>query len=314
MAVDPNPMMMCLFCRTDLQGRGAVSVNMHKRDTLHVECPVCGTYDISGTPLEVLKHLQLTDQQRAAIFFNVRRMTERPEVPFITAEVLEALRQTAVLPRPESILDEAIVWLGKRSPYVGFCMNFTYEQRAVVGAFNRDAFNFVARWFSDSGYFFGKQSNPPLGQNDYLLTISEWALTPAGWERFTELSKEESASKYGFMAMKYNDAQLDQVVKDFFAPEVKKTDFELRRLDHGQGAGLIDDQLRVSIRTARFMVCDLTHGNRGAYWEAGFAEGLGKPVIYTCRKDVFEDGRSTQTTRTSTPDTWSQCHGIQQAH
>jgi hypothetical protein len=29
--------------------------------------------------------------------------------------------------------------------------------------------------------------------------------------------------------------------------------------------------------------------NRGAYWEAGFAEGLGIPVIYTCRRDVFED-------------------------
>lgn len=37
------------------------------------------------------------------------------------------------------------------------------------------------------------------------------------------------------------------------------------------------------------MIADLTHQNRGAYWEAGFAEGLGKPVIYTCRKDVFED-------------------------
>jgi nucleoside 2-deoxyribosyltransferase len=36
------------------------------------------------------------------------------------------------------------------------------------------------------------------------------------------------------------------------------------------------------------MVADLTHGNRGAYWEAGFAEGLGVPVIYTCRKDRWE--------------------------
>jgi nucleoside 2-deoxyribosyltransferase len=43
------------------------------------------------------------------------------------------------------------------------------------------------------------------------------------------------------------------------------------------------------IRTSRFLVCDVTHGNRGAYWEAGFAEGLGKPVIYTCRRDVFDD-------------------------
>jgi nucleoside 2-deoxyribosyltransferase len=51
----------------------------------------------------------------------------------------------------------------------------------------------------------------------------------------------------------------------------------------------ISTQLRVNIRRSRFLVCDLTHGNRGAYWESGFAEGLGKPAIYTCRKDVFED-------------------------
>jgi len=40
------------------------------------------------------------------------------------------------------------------------------------------------------------------------------------------------------------------------------------------------------------LISDLTHRNPGAYWEAGYAEGLGKPVIYTCRKDVFEDKRA----------------------
>jgi nucleoside 2-deoxyribosyltransferase len=25
-----------------------------------------------------------------------------------------------------------------------------------------------------------------------------------------------------------------------------------------------------------------SYGNRGAYWEAGFAHGLGKPVFYLC--------------------------------
>jgi nucleoside 2-deoxyribosyltransferase len=27
----------------------------------------------------------------------------------------------------------------------------------------------------------------------------------------------------------------------------------------------------------------LSDSNAGAYWEAGFAEGLGKPVIYICK-------------------------------
>jgi nucleoside 2-deoxyribosyltransferase len=53
-------------------------------------------------------------------------------------------------------------------------------------------------------------------------------------------------------------------------------------------AGLIDNRLRVEILTSRFLIADLTHGNAGAYWEAGYAEGLGKPVIYTCEERIFE--------------------------
>jgi len=32
----------------------------------------------------------------------------------------------------------------------------------------------------------------------------------------------------------------------------------------------------------------LSDENAGAYWEAGFAEGLGKPVIYVCRAKVAD--------------------------
>jgi nucleoside 2-deoxyribosyltransferase len=34
------------------------------------------------------------------------------------------------------------------------------------------------------------------------------------------------------------------------------------------------------------VAADLSDDNAGAYWEAGFAEGLGKPVIYICREGV----------------------------
>jgi hypothetical protein len=54
-------------------------------------------------------------------------------------------------------------------------------------------------------------------------------------------------------------------------------------------SGLIDDQLRVAQQTSRFVIADLTHANNGAYWEAGFAEGLGRPVIYTCRQTEWDE-------------------------
>ncbi len=38
------------------------------------------------------------------------------------------------------------------------------------------------------------------------------------------------------------------------------------------------------IRNCRFLVADLTSQNNGAYFEAGMAKGMGKTVIFTCKK------------------------------
>jgi hypothetical protein len=77
-------------------------------------------------------------------------------------------------------------------------------------------------------------------------------------------------------------------VTECFRPAVRRTGFELRVLTDQQRAGLIDDQIRAALLSARFVVSDLTHGSRGAYWEAGFGEGRGIPVIYTCEKKAWE--------------------------
>ena len=51
---------------------------------------------------------------------------------------------------------------------------------------------------------------------------------------------------------------------------------------------MIDQKLKVQIRNSRFLIAELTNGNKGAYWEAGFSEGLGRPVIYSCEKTYFD--------------------------
>ncbi|MBF0282852.1 MAG: hypothetical protein HQL51_00130 [Magnetococcales bacterium] len=94
------------------------------------------------------------------------------------------------------------------------------------------------------------------------------------------------------MAMKFGDAELDAMVDRHFRPAVAAAGFALRRLDDDPKAGLIDDRMRVEIKSSRFLIADLTHANNGAYWEAGYAEGLGKDVIYTCKKSLFEKEKS----------------------
>jgi hypothetical protein len=122
-------------------------------------------------------------------------------------------------------------------------------------------------------------------------TSTDFQLTMAGWQRCDQLRRAEVESRRGFMAMKFDD-EMHYVVQICFKPAVAKTGYELRLLTEHQPAGLIDDQLRVAIRTSRFVIADLTHANNGAYWEAGFAEGLGRPVIYTCRREEWEERKT----------------------
>jgi nucleoside 2-deoxyribosyltransferase len=65
---------------------------------------------------------------------------------------------------------------------------------------------------------------------------------------------------------------------------VKQTGYDLRTVT--QKAGHIDAIVEDEIRRCRFLIADLSDANPGAYWEAGFAEVLRKPVVYICREGI----------------------------
>ncbi len=194
------------------------------------------------------------------------------------------------LPDAQEQADDLLLWVGERQPYPG--ANLTTAApflSAWIGAMAAPQDNDAGlRWLLQE-----REIKELLGSSNAAtaggVPMLDLRLTMAGWKRFDELKRRRVDSRVAFMAMKFNDPELDQVVENYFRPAVDCAGFQLQLLTDGQGAGLIDDQLRVAIRRARFAIIDLTHGNRGAYWEAGFAEGLGRPVIYTCRKDAWEE-------------------------
>ncbi len=127
-----------------------------------------------------------------------------------------------------------------------------------------------------------------LYRRQQVADKSTFKLTLAGWERYAALKKSNIESRTAFMAMKFGDLELNRVVDECFRPAVRRAGFELRVVTDQQRAGSIDDQIRAAILASRFVISDLTHGSPGAYWEAGFGEGLGLPVIYTCEKSVWD--------------------------
>jgi hypothetical protein len=77
----------------------------------------------------------------------------------------------------------------------------------------------------------------------HLPTALGLRLTFRGWDRLEELRHATDESRVAFMAMKFGDATLDGVYRNHFKDAVKRTGFELRRLDEKQPAGLIDNHM-----------------------------------------------------------------------
>ncbi len=87
------------------------------------------------------------------------------------------------------------------------------------------------------------------------------------------------------------DSETDDAFEKGIKPGIEDAGYEALRIDKKQDVVKIDDEIMSEIRRSRLVVADFTYGESGVrggvYFEAGFAEGLGIPVIYTCRKDMI---------------------------
>jgi hypothetical protein len=224
--------------------------------------------------------------RRSRLSHVVRRQETEGKVVGVSPSNLPQWGLDDALPSPFEQIDELILWTGDHQPGPNEIADWTYTALAAwLGTrLTDDGQNSNLHWLIEQDEVRTYLTRSAAGGD----TVG-FQLTMDGWLRYHALKDQQSSSRFAFMAMKFGDAELDQVVETTFKLAVARTGFELRTLVQGQGAGLIDDQLRVALRSCRFVLADVTHGNNGAYWEAGFAEGLGKPVIYTCREKEWQE-------------------------
>jgi hypothetical protein len=198
---------------------------------------------------------------------------------------METILQINTLPKPLEQMNNLVILLGDSLLSIGEWKEFSFPfLQAEIGAISQEGVLTIINSLVQKELVKGEGSRvDPMGHPMKLT------LTMDGWEYYENLKRGSLSSRKVFMAMPFGNLELDKIVEECFRPAVKLTGFDLYRLDDRPEAGLIDDRLRVAISTSRFLIADLTDENRGAYWEAGFAEGLGKRAIYTCEKDKFRD-------------------------
>lgn len=125
-------------------------------------------------------------------------------------------------------------------------------------------------------------------------------LTHKAYEYIEKLQTDHIDSKNAFVAMWFSD-ETKQFYNEGVEIALENCGYEKPfRVDKKHHINKIDDEIVAMIRKSRLVIVDMTCGTvkksddkleaiprGGVYYEAGFAQGLDRPVIWTCNKDCL---------------------------
>jgi hypothetical protein len=185
---------------------------------------------------------------------------------------------------PKSVaerLDRALINLAKATRTLGqsFPIHSEVNNPALMAQNNQEVF-FVIQQLGEEGYVKGDTRSLPT-------TIS---VTGKGLLRAADLQRglQHQSNKQVFVAMSF-DPSLNVAWTDGLKPGIEDCGLAPLRVDEKQHNGKICDVIIAEIRTSKFLVADFTLHRGGVYFEAGLMMGLGRPVIFTCRKDEMKN-------------------------
>lgn len=144
-----------------------------------------------------------------------------------------------------------------------------------------DAYNDEAKYLLDSMSDAGIIEYAFGGTDEEAVFIR---LTPKGYARVDELQKNTAYGKAVLVAMKFGEDTIP--LREAIRKGITDAGYVAIFIDEVQHNDFITPELLKHIRDSKFVVVDLTHQNNGAYFEEGYAMGLGKPVIQLCRHDT----------------------------
>ncbi len=131
-----------------------------------------------------------------------------------------------------------------------------------------------------------------LKEDNYITASNVWnsrlpvtiGLTPKGYSRIDLLQKEKAKGNGALVAMEFGDDT--KPLREAIRHGISNAGYNAIFIDEVQHNDFITPELLKYIRDSKFVVVDLTHKNNGAYFEEGYAMGLGKPVIQLCKKGI----------------------------
>ena len=264
-------------------------------------CNACGNFNIALEAGGAIDGLTVTQRSWLSHFARMRwdsceawrkaahNDTPEPTPAMIDSQLVEQARNGDLAVTRVQQAANAIKHIGDRVLEEGGPVTLRYESSgfaAVIGAPNSGSARELMDELAASGRI--KWIERPYGPASQGRRANA-DLTLAGWEQYEEMKHGSHDGGYGFFAWQFGSTRTEPVFKDVLRPAFEELGYPLRDMNDLSQPGLIDNIMQERIRSASFVIVDLTDGNRGAYWEGGFAQALEKPVVYICHQKAFDD-------------------------
>lgn len=292
---------ICPYCISD-----AESYELYGR-RIFITCPTCGRFDCQVLPFfsytdikdKVASYLYYTGgngERKDLGFYNYLgsyQMYEKEHVNNTHSHCVSKDEIEAFYPHNISEqIDRILLGIAEQSDFFGDCVMFKTQE--LISAF------FIRRFDKNGNDISKELVNSQISEiNEYLsdkkyVRVSYYenetgyTILPNGYARIDELQASSGkSSKNAFVAMSFSDDMKD--VREAIKKAITECGYIPRIMDEIEHNHQIVPEMLYEIRQARFIVAELTGHNNGAYFEAGYALGQGKPVIQVCCKKRFGD-------------------------
>ena len=236
-----------------------------------------GDYEITDQVSSYVATLDEKDKAKlTTMLLDLRQQGQQR--PVVTYDLVE--KATVVKPLPDAERAERLLrYLVNKSTFVGelfVTYDIVKDHQALAWSKSIKEEEIVS--------FLEHMAN--LGWLKYKLE-RDCTVTVMGRQQIEEQARKTDLSQC-FVAMWLDDS-MKQVYDEGIEKAIIECGYTSMKIDEKQHLNKICDEAIAEIRRSRFVVADFTHGAAGArgsvYYEAGFAQALDLPVIFSCRKD-----------------------------
>jgi len=255
---------------------------LHQRidvERYSVECKICGRYESSD--FEDLYYKTLSVEEKAMISAYTRELFEydapKPKLHTLSENqienIIERYKRKTVIEK----LNNLILYAGRKSHYFGEPIRFDGENDyPITYSINKQEFDNIRNQAMDAKYFV----LPTSGGNAKL--------TWEGWKKLEQLKEVGVLSKKCFVAMSCSE-DLSDIYEQGIKVAIEEAGYEPVFIEKEEHNEKICDRIIAEIRACKFLIVDVTGQRQNVYYEAGFAQGLGRDVIWACSDDEKDD-------------------------